>query len=322
MDSSTCQQCGKSTGSGEVYCPECQALQGGRRPKRFWIFSLIFSALLLFLTGMLLWHSGWSFDSLPFDRLWAKPAAVINGEEIKRSEVKGRVKSIRAMVERQYGRDIFSGERGRMLLGRLEQEVLDGMVAERLVAQEAKKLKIQIREEQVQQELQRISKDVYGSWEKFQARLKEDGVDAMDVQDQVRSVLIFEAVKAAKAVPGSDPEVSFNAWLIQARQRAAVVISDLGNRGAGAPGAGGGCCSPAFAGGCGGQRGAAGPLDPKIEAEASKAGLEAYSQAHPGEQGASAKVTNYGCHIQVDIQKEGKVVRSYTYQGGKCFEIS
>lgn len=88
---------------------------------------------------------------------------MINGEPIARADLKVRVKSIRAMLERQYGRDLFAGQRGRALLENLEQEVLDGMLEERVVFQEARKLKIQISDETVQQELQKISKEIYGS---------------------------------------------------------------------------------------------------------------------------------------------------------------
>ena len=60
----------------------------------------------------------------------------------------------------------------------------------------------------------------------------------------------------------------------------------------------------------------------QAENEAKKAALEAYQKSNPAENGVTAKVTDYGCHMQVDIQKEGKIVKSYSYQGGKIFEMS
>ena len=62
--------------------------------------------------------------------------------------------------------------------------------------------------------------------------------------------------------------------------------------------------------------------DSQAENQAKKAALEAYQKSNPAENGVTAKVTDYGCHMQVDIQKDGKVVKSYSYQGGKAFEIS
>ena len=314
--------CGKEIGEGELYCPECQALSGTRRPKRLWIFSILFSGLLLFLTGLVLWHGGLSIGSLSLDWIWGKPAAVINGESITRTDLKARVRTIQAIVERQHGKDIFSGERGRALLANLKEEVLNGMLEEKLMYQEARKLGIQITDEQLKERLDRITQEVFGTWEKFQARLQEEGMSKEDLQNNLRSLLILEALKKAKAQQGADPDVSFSAWLIQAKQKAELVIYDSNIGGMTLPSTAG-CCGPAGpSGGSGGQQGTSRSIDPKTEKEAQRAGLEAFQKANPSEKGVTAKVTDYGCHIQVDIQKEGRIVKSYSYQGGKVFEIS
>jgi hypothetical protein len=78
------------------------------------------------------------------------------------------------------------------------------------------------------------------------------------------------------------------------------------------------CCSSG-GGGCGGS-GRAQSLDPKIEQEARAKGLE-YYEKKTQKKGASAKVTDFGCHIQVDIIEGGKVVVSLTYNQGKVQEI-
>jgi len=74
------------------------------------------------------------------------------------------------------------------------------------------------------------------------------------------------------------------------------------------------CCKS----GCGGGR--ASPLDPKTEKEAKAKALE-YYEKKTQKKGASAKVTNFGCHIQVDIIENGKVVSSLTYKQGEVQEI-
>jgi hypothetical protein len=199
------------------------------------------------------------------------------------------------------------------------------MLEERLVAQEARKLQVVTSDAQVQQEMQKIAKEIYGGWEKFQAKLQEDGVSQGDLQNHVRNIFIYKAVKAAKALPGSDPEVSFNTWLIQAKQKAELAIYYSGDGTSTSSALRGGCCglnAPSGAGGCGGQSVTPRRLDPKAESQAQKAALEAFQKNNPAAKGLTAKVTDYGCHIQVDIQKEGKIVKSYSYQGGKAFEIS
>ena len=181
--------------------------------------------------------------SLSLDWIWGKPAAVINGESISRADLKARVRTIQAIVERQHGKDIFAGERGRALLANLNEEVLNGMLEEKLMYQEARNLGIQITDEQVKEKLDRITKEVFGTWENFQARLQEDGMSKEDLQNNLRSLLILEALKKAKAQQGADPDVSFSAWLVQAKQKAELVIYDSNIGGMTLPSMGG-CCGP------------------------------------------------------------------------------
>jgi predicted nucleic acid-binding Zn ribbon protein len=324
MDIQNCRHCGEETEEGEAFCSGCRSLSGEKKKtRRIWVFSIQFSAVLLFLTGLMVWQGGfgnWGFSLAAF---WGKPAAVINGESIPRDEFKGRMMSVKSAIERQYGKSTFTGERGEALLGSLAQVVLDGMLEERLVAQEARKLKVEIRQDQVEGEVQRISKEMYGDWEKFQDRLREEGISADDLRKHIHSLLLYNALREAKTPAGADPEVSFNAWMIQAKQKAELVVYETGNRGSAAFFSGGSCCAPSEpSGGSSAPPGRGGPLDSQTEKEAKKAALEAFQKGNQADQGVSAQVTNYGCHIQVDIQKEGKVVKSYSYQGGKAFEIS
>ena len=261
--------------------------------------------------------------SLSPERIWEKPAAVINGEKISRTDLKSRLKIFRGILERQYGYDVFAGDRGRALLVNLENKALDGMLEERLVTQEARKLRVQINEEQVRQKMEQVSQEIFGTMENLQARLQEDGMSPEDLQNNIRFFLLLEALKRAKAQEGDNPEGSFDAWLIQARQSAEVAIYNSGNPSGSSSPLAGGCCGPAgSSGGCSGVPGAARQADPRIEREAQKAALEAFQGTNPTEKGVTAKVSDYGCHIQVDIQKDGKTVKSYVYQGGKISENS
>jgi len=318
-----CRHCGKEIEGEGVFCPECRAIAGAKKPKRIWLFSLIFSGLLLSLTGLLFWHGGLSFGNLSLDAIWGKPAAVINGEKISRSDLKARLKIFQRILERQYGNDLFTGDRGRALFVNLKNKVLNDMLEEKLVSQEARKLGKQVTDEQVKQKMDQITKEIFGTWENFQTRLQEEGMSKEDLQKNIRYLLLLEAIKEAKAPEGGNPDGSFNAWLIQARQKAEVTVYNSENLPGSAPSSAGGCCSlTGSSGGCGGQSATPRPIDPKIASEAQKAALEAFQKSNPAEKNVAAKATDYGCHIQVDIQKEGRVVKSYTYQEGKVFEIS
>ena len=301
-----------------------EVLQERRRKRAGYGFSASFSRrVLLFLTGLMVWHGGFGNWGFSLAALWGKPAAVINGESIPRDEFKARMMSVKSAVERQYGKNTFTGERGEALLGALAQEVLDGMLEERLVAQESRKLKIEIRQDRVEEEVQRISTEIYGTWEKFQNRLREDGISPDDFRKHIQNLLLYNAIRAAKTPAGADPEASFDAWLIQAKQKAQLVVYETGNRGRGGSILGGGCCAPGGStGGSGSPSQEGSSPGSQAENQAKRAALEAYQKSNPAENGVTAKVIDYGCHMQVDIQKDGKVVKSYSYQGGKAFEIS
>jgi uncharacterized membrane protein YgcG len=323
MSPTNCVHCGKEAGEGELYCGDCQAISATPRRKGLWVFTIAFSALILFLTGLVLWHGGFSFGSLSLDSIWGRQAAVINGESISKADLKARLKTIQGIVERQHGKDIFVGERGRALWANLQNAVLNEMLEEKLVSQEGRKLGVQITEEQVQQKLDQIIKEDFGTWENFQTRLQEEGMSKEDLQENIRNLLLVEAIKKVKAQEGFNPDSSFNAWLTQARQEAKVTLYNSGNSTGVASALAGGCCSTGgSSGGCSGGGGTARQADPRIEREAQTAALEAFQKSNPAEKSVTAKVTDYGCHIQVDIQKEGRVIKSYSYQNGKVEEES
>jgi hypothetical protein len=241
---------------------------------------------------------------------------VINGEPVAWSEARERFKTTRVILEKQYGNDLFTGERGRVILTDMQKAVLDKILDERLVAQEARRMNIKVGDERVRQELQKIAGEIYGNWENFQASLREDGVSQEYLMNHVRNLLLSREVKKAKAPPGVDPDEYFGAWLIRDRRKAKVTFSKIaGSIQASSPGRG--TCCGSGAGGCGGSQSAIGSLDPELKGKASAAAIEAYRETHPAEKGVEAQVADYGCHIQVDIEKGGRVVWSYIYQDGK-----
>ncbi len=182
----SCRRCGKETGEGEVYCSQCQDSIGTVKPRKIWFFAVFFSALILVLAGMLIWHGHAGTWDLSWDRLMGRPAAMINGEAM-----------------------------------------------------------------------------------------------------------------------------------------------------AGAPARGGGCCSTGGSGssvgpssGCGGKgsaggcgtKGSDGPINAKTEKKAREAALAAYKKKDGNTERIKITVSDYGCHIQVDVDKDGKIVKSYSYLDGNVID--
>lgn len=330
MDNKNCGVCGKEiVGEDGVVCPDCKSAIRRKSRRRLWYSCA--AAVILMLAGAVFLYgekNAWEFS---WDSLLRRPAAVVNGEPIAWSEAKERFKITRLMMEKEYGKELFAGERGRAYLRDLERDVLEKMVAERLVAQEARRLNIKVGDDSVKQEMQEIGREIYGNWENFQASLREDGISQEYLSAHVRSLLLRQEIKKAQAPAGVDPDEYFSAWLIQDRRMAKVTfnkaispiqVSAQGQGsccGSGGRASGGGCGGRG-AGGCGGQQAAAGPLDPQLKSEASAAALDAYRKTNPAEKDVAAKVTDYGCHVQVDIEKDGRIVQSYSYQDGNVID--
>ena len=166
--------------------------------------------------------NAWDFS---WNSLLQRPAAVVNGEPIAWSETKERFKIARLMMEKEYGKELFAGERGRAYLRDLERNVLEKMIADRLVAQEARRLNIQVGDDRVKKEIQEIGREIYGNWENFQASLREDGISQEYLSTHVRNLLLRQEIKKAKAPGGVNPDESFSAWLTQGRQSAKVTFN-------------------------------------------------------------------------------------------------
>ncbi|MHB8771251.1 MAG: SurA N-terminal domain-containing protein [Syntrophales bacterium] len=323
-----CRRCGKEAADGqEGYCPDCAAeVRNKRRSSRWFLASAVVGLLLV---GVVYAYGELNPRDYSWDALMGRPAAIVNDEPIGRSAARQRIEVGKRMLEREYGKDLFSGDRGKALLAELERDVLEKMVEERLVAQEARRLNVTVSDALVEQEMQRIGSEVYGSWEQCRTSLSADGISPEDLAGHVRNLLLFREVSRAKAAPGADPDRTVALWLVQARQEAKIILSTaVAPRRVGLPGVGS-CCSSGYgasSGGCGGRGGgcgqpsSAGPVAQELKEEAGAAALAEYRKTEPAAQGVEARVTDYGCHLQVDVEKEGRVLKSYAYQDGQISE--
>lgn len=316
MDQKRCDRCGKELlGGDEVFCPDCKG-DVGRKKKRRRRYAVA-AAALLFLSGAAFLYAeknDWEFSR---DALLGRPAAVVNGDPIARSEARARLNISRLMLEKEYGKGLFTGEQGSVLLGRLERDVLEKMVDERLVAQEASRMKIRVDDDRVRQEMQRIGREIYGNWENFQASLQEDGISQEYLMNHFRNILLRQELKKAISPSETDPDAYFVAWLEQNRRSAKVTLNQTITPLQASAQRRGSCCGSGGggAGGCGTKQGS-GTLDPELESKAGAAALAEYRKKNPAEKEVEARVTDYGCHIQVDIEKGGRTVWSYSYQDG------
>jgi predicted nucleic acid-binding Zn ribbon protein len=239
----------------------------------------------------------------------------VNGEGITREELSKRVDRMKGFYEMRYGGNLFQGEEGTQNLIRLKAELLDEMVTEKLVLQEAKNAGYRLAPpEEIEKELETIKrknglstadleKMIGGKIEDFKAELGKEWIISQFVEKAV--------VKGNQ----QNGDLMFGQWLAKAKAGAKIETYEKLEPVSTAKAS---CCSSG-SGGCGGG-GKAQSLDPRVEQEAKAKGVE-YYEKKTRKKGADAKVTNFGCHIQVDIIEDGKVILSLTYRQGEVQEI-
>jgi len=113
-------------------------------------------------------------------------AATINGEVIYRSELDREV----AAIARQYRIDLTSAE-GRQQQGEISRIVLDQMIEQRLILQEARKRHALATEQQVAAAVAEIRKN-FPSEAEFQFALDQRGLTLADLRNRLRTTLTVQ----------------------------------------------------------------------------------------------------------------------------------
>lgn len=301
--SGTCPSCGEGNEKGTQFCVHCgNQLPRSKeiRVKNRYIF---FGAIGLLLVGATVFFLLGGLES--------KLVGKVNGESITRKEFSKKVDRAKKIYEYRYGQGLFEGQSGKENLNRLKTEILDEMVMEKILLQEAKSAGYNSApEEEIEKQVKTI---------KLKSGLSDADLKKMlggsveDLKGELRNEWII-AQFIEKAVLKSDQtnaEQLFGQWLTQTKARSKIETYEKLEPVVTAKAS---CCKS----GCGG--GKAQPLDPNIEQEAKAKALE-YYEKKTQKKGANAKVTNFGCHIQVDIIEDGKVVVSLTYNRGEIQEI-
>lgn len=123
--------------------------------------------------------------------LMGQTMAEVNGEKITRQELDKRMDPIKKLYQAQYNMD-FSDEKAKETLKRLEQGVLEQMVTEKLILQEAKKENIKVEEGEVKGQVDRLIKERFPSQEAFNQFMKEQKFSLSDLESELKSQLIAE----------------------------------------------------------------------------------------------------------------------------------
>jgi len=295
-DACFCSECGKALGEGTQ--------SGPAKTRKGYFFALLLIPVVALAVGI-----GYYKYFLP-----QGVAAVVNGEEIKRSELDV------AVVNAPAG----GGEVSAMLRHR----VLNRMIAERLMLQEARKAGIAVPKEEVAAAVAEARMSSGLDEDSFHKEIVSQYGSVKQFESMLERRLLVRKFIAEKVAPvGADSAASDRAvsrWFEALSEKANVRIA-LAEQGAGA---GCGCCGNRneTAGpqksmpGCAAMAtGAAAPQTTNQKQAAVDAGLSYWHTKH-GPDAVTAKATDFGCHVQVDIIKDKKIIGSLRYQGGSIAE--
>ncbi len=304
-DTSICPSCNGGNDKKARFCVHCGNPLLKKRKLRFASRPILFAAIIgLILAGAISYFLTGNLES--------KLIGKVNGERITRKEFSKRLERVKRFYELRYGRNLFQGEEGKENLDRIKADILDEMTTEKILLQEAKSAGYSFApEEEILKQVEAIKKTYGLSDEDLKQKM---GGSMENLKEDLRKGFIISQFLEKAVVKGNrqNRELIIAQWLTRAKTNARIETYEKLQPVSTAKAS---CCTS----GCGGV-GRARPLDPKVEKEAKAKGLE-YYEKKTQKTGASARVTDFGCHIQVDILEEGKVVLSLTYRQGEVQEI-
>jgi hypothetical protein len=135
-------------------------------------------------------------------------AAIVNGEKITIPEFEQALSAAKQNLLKQSDID-FTSEEGKFILATTQRSILEDMINQRLIKQQAAHLKIIVSNKDIEQEIQKLKKS-FPSEKLFKETLVQENIDEQDLHQGIHDRLIAEKIKAivAKDVEVSDREVS------------------------------------------------------------------------------------------------------------------
>jgi hypothetical protein len=329
-----CGKCNAANDADAVFCEECGSTLAtapvkGRRP---YFYALLLVPFLLLAAGI-----GYYKFILP-----SGIAAEVNGEAITVTELEAAV--------RMNGNAASLPAEAQ---GQLRYAALSELITERIAMQEARKADVRVSSQEVDAATEQMRAASGLDKQAFTARVNEryGSMDAFRKGLERRLAIrkFIEQKVTAGATNPADANIRLSQWLRTATEKAAVRVAL--NEELPASGSGCGCCNkgpaqqgsgtgngPAKPGfdpakrsaqqgcpqgkGCNPQAGpAAGGQKDSAKAEEARAAALDYWKKQKGSGPVETKVTDFGCHVQVDIVANSKIAKSLRYQNGAISEM-
>jgi hypothetical protein len=314
-----CPNCKGSNEEDAAFCVECgrslstEEKASSKSSRKNYLFMFVLVPILAIVAGI-----GYYKFFLP-DGI----AAVVNGEGITLSELE-------SVAGAQGTREDRSG--------RFRYQLLDQLIAERIVLQEARKAGISLSTQEIASAMDTARAAMGSDDASFKRKISSQFGSLSAFENALARRLLIKKFIAEKVVPpGADPEtarIAMDQWYDGVSRKAAVRIA-LAEQGAGCGGCNNKasgqptcrkgtqepCCAAeakAKSGGC--NRTAQKAASPGQTQTAVDAGLQ-YWHAKYGPDAVTARTTDFGCHVQVDIMKDETLIGSLSYQNGSIQEL-
>jgi hypothetical protein len=318
-----CSVCKTANDPDAIFCQECgvtldrNTAASAGKPRKAYVYMFVLIPVLAIVVGL-----GYYKFFLP-DGI----AAVVNGEEIRLSE-----------LDEVIGRTQGPGN-GDAPAGMLRRQVLQQMIIERIVLQEAQKAETSVQQEEINSASAELAKASGSDAEVFKKEMQSQYGSMLAFESALQRTLTIKKFLSEKVVPrNADPltaRLAVDRWIQDMSSRANVRIALAG------PGGGPGC------GGCG--QSGKGPCDMKgagvgqsrkgpckmqgadrapettaaqddRTSTAAAAGLR-YWRAKHGQEDVTTQVKDFGCHFQVNIVRHNSIIGSLRYQNGNITEM-
>ena len=127
----------------------------------------------------------------------ASYAAVVNGTPIPLSEFNTAVEGARKNLAEQHNIDLES-EEGKFILATTQRSILDDMIDQIIIRQQAEKMNITVTAKDITNEIDRL-RSGFPSQQAFEETLVQENINAEDLTEGVRSRLVSEKIKKSLA---------------------------------------------------------------------------------------------------------------------------
>lgn len=132
-----------------------------------------------------------------------EPVAVVNGEEIQSGELQSQL----AQFETMFAQQEMDEEEGAMMMMQFQQQFLDQLINQTVLAQEAEAEGIEANEEEVETQIEEI-RSQFDSEDDFQEALEMQGYTEEDLMQEIRELTLVEELLTMEHVDEDQYEVS------------------------------------------------------------------------------------------------------------------